>query len=196
MLKFSMISLMSVLLSVSADIKWEMTKDDGIITTYIGDNSGTGLRPTRSTMLVNQPIEKAFGTIMNINRYPAWVPYCGEARILEQSDSTMLFYQVLDMPMVKNRDIVIKAVIKEIDNGLQISMTSAPEMAKEDPDAIRITDFSAVYTLTNQESDTSTRIELTNRVNPGGYIPTFATNWASRTQPYQTFNNLKRELTR
>ncbi len=195
-LKLSLILCIGLMLVHPSDIHWEMTKDDGMITTYIGSESGTGLRPTRSIMLVNEPLEKVYNTIMNIERYPKWVPYCGSARVLERSDSTIHFYQVLEMPMVKNRDIVIRAEVEQIANGIRISMTAAPDKAKKNADMIRITDFTAVYTITKRQHDNRTLIELTNRVDPGGYIPTFAINWASKSQPYETFSNLKREIIR
>ena len=35
---------------------------------------------------------------------------------------------------------------------------------------------------------------MENEVDPGGYIPTFALNWASRSQPHETFSNLKKHI--
>ncbi len=145
-------------------------------------------------MSVKRSVEQVYATILDIEKYPSWVPYCADASVLERSDSTIYFYQLLDMPLVKNRDIIIKAEIMELDNGLQVTMVAAPDKIKKDPDAIRITDFSAVYSITSKDSH-STLVELTNRVDPGGYIPNFAINWASRSQPYETFSNLKREIT-
>ncbi len=182
----------------SAGKKWTETKNKNSITTYIGPANNTGLRPTLSVMKVDQSPDETLKAILDFDSYHHWVPYCENSYTVDHvSDSLYYFYQLLDMPIIKNRDIIVKVEISSIhQGGYRLNMTSAPEYIETDPDAVRIGLFRADYTIEKDSTSTQTIVKMENEVDPGGYIPTFALNWASRSQPHETFSNLKEHISK
>lgn len=183
-------------LIMSSGSKWTETKNKNDIVTYIGTANETGLKPTLSVMNVSQTPDETLTAILDFDSYHHWVPYCENSHTVEKvADSLYYFYQLLDMPVIKNRDIIIKVEISKKDiEGYLIKMTSVPDYIELDPDAIRIGLFKASYSIAVNKGSGKTVVSMENEVDPGGYIPTFALNWASRTQPHQTFSNLKEHI--
>lgn len=193
MLKLNAV-LVSALLLSSYGGPWTITKDKDLIKTYIGVGDENGLKPTRSEMIVNASPSKVLKVIQDIPNYTEWIPYCEETKVLDRlNDSTFHYYQFMDMPLVKNRDLIVKVRTSSITDGYRINMTVAPEHIPLDEDAVRIAVFSAQYEITQMEGG-KTKISMENKVDPGGFIPTFALNWASRSQPFETFSNLKEQI--
>lgn len=147
-------------------------------------------------MNISQSPEETLRAILDFDSYHHWVPYCENSHTVKKvTDSLYYFYQLLDMPVIKNRDIIVKVEISELESkGYNIKMTSVPDYIERDPDAIRIGLFKASYSITQNTGSGKTMVSMENEVDPGGYIPTFALNWASRSQPHQTFSNLKEHI--
>lgn len=181
---------------VNSGKKWTETKNKNEITTYIGTANETGLRPTLSVMHIAQSPNETLKAILDFDSYHHWVPYCENSHTVEHvSDSLYYFYQLLDMPIIKNRDIIVRVeIITKGHEEYQIRMTSSPDYIERDPDAIRIGLFKADYSILKNEGTGKTVVQMENEVDPGGYIPTFALNWASRSQPHETFSNLKEHI--
>ena len=96
------------------------------------------------------------------------------------------------MPLIKKRDIIIKVLTRSrIAGGYELEMSISPDYIPVDPDAIRIESFSAFYSIYRDEASGKTTVALDNEVDPGGYVPTFALNWANRSAPHEVFTNLK-----
>lgn len=182
--------------ALNSGVTWKETKNKNDIKTYIGTPNGTGLRPTLSVMNVPQTPNETLTAILDFDSYHHWVPYCENSHTVDHiSDSLYYFYQLLDMPVIKNRDIIVKVEISKINSeGYHIKMTSSPDYIELDPDAIRIGLFRAEYAIRKDDATGKTTVSMENEVDPGGYIPTFALNWASRTQPHETFSNLKAHI--
>jgi hypothetical protein len=136
--------------------------------------------------------------IIDFDQYEDWVPYCSKGKLVEKAnDSTYYFYQLLDIPFIKNRDLIIKSIVHSGENGnFQIEMVITPTFIPVDPNAIRIDSFRALYSITKDESSGKTVVALDNEVDPRGYVPTFALNWANRSAPHEVFTNLKAHIAR
>ncbi|MBI1286888.1 MAG: hypothetical protein GC178_04850 [Flavobacteriales bacterium] len=186
--------LLSFALVLGASEPWVLTKDKNRISTYIGNPGQNGLRPTRSVMAVSGSPEMALKVILDIASYPRWIPYCESTKMLDRpNDSTFFYYQFMDMPLVKNRDLIVKVISSKIASGYSITMRVAPDHIPVDEDAVRIAIFTGDYTIEQQGTD-STLITFDNMVDPDGLIPDFVLNWASRSQPFKTFSNLKEHM--
>lgn len=187
--------LLSVAVVLGASEPWVLTKDKNRISTYIGNPDQNGLRPTRSVMAVKGSPEMVVKAILDIASYPSWIPYCEKTEVLDRpNDSTFFYYQFMDMPLVKNRDLILKVTTSHTPTGYSISMQVAPDHIPVDEDAVRIAIFTGDYTIEQQPGADSTLITFENKVDPGGLIPAFALNWASRSQPHETFSNLKEHM--
>ena len=116
-------------------------------------------------------------------------------RLRQQLDDAILIQDAGLERLVKNRDLIVKVTTTRTPEGYTISMQVAPEHIPLNDDAVRISIFAAEYSLVQQAGTDSTEIMLYNKVDPGGFIPTFALNWASRSQPFETFSNLKAHIT-
>ena len=131
MIKSSILALVVALplVSIISESNWTETKDKNDIVTYIGSANETGLKPTLSVMNLSQSPDETLAAILDFDSYHHWVPYCENSHTVEKiSDSLYYFYQLLDMPVIKNRDIIVKVEISEFENdGYNIKMTSVPD---------------------------------------------------------------------
>lgn len=190
------VAILTPLLVLAGVGNWKLTKDKNDIITYIGPGNDTGLRPTRSIMLVDQDASETLEAILDFDTYTDWVPYCEESKLVEsQGDSLFYFFQLLDMPLIKNRDMYVKAEVRwNGDDDILVKMRAVPQFREVDEDAVRIELLNADYHIHADPSTGKTIVEMKNEVDPGGYIPTFALNWASRSQPFETFTSLRAHM--
>lgn len=190
------IAILIPLLVLAGDGNWKLTKDKNDILTYIGPGNDNGLKPTRSIMLVDQKPVAALAAILDFDSYTDWVPYCKESKVIEiLGDSVYHFFQLLDMPLIKNRDMYIKVRVEQVSKAeFLVNMRADPSFRDVDEDAVRIELLNADYHIHMDPSTGKTLVEMKNEVDPGGFIPTFALNWASRSQPFETFTALKAHM--
>ena len=113
---------------MAGDGNWKLTKEKNNITTFIGPGNETGLKPTRSVMNVPLTTEETLSAILDFDRYKDWVPYCEESKLVDnQGDTLYHFFQMLDMPLIKNRDMYIRVEVNRFSkNEVGIRMIGAP----------------------------------------------------------------------
>lgn len=136
--------LLSLALVSDLSGPWTLTKDKDQITTYIGKADENGLKPTRSVMKVAGSPDMVLEKLQDIASYPNWIPYCERTKVLSRpNDSTLYYYQFMNMPLVKNRDLILKVTTSGTATGYKISIQVAPEHIPVNDDAVRINIFSA-----------------------------------------------------
>lgn len=186
--------LLSTTMPLEKKQNWVVTKSKEGITTYVSANESSNA-PTKSEMIVDAPLNKTISTITNIDNYTKWVPYCKKSYCIEQvSDSVKYCYQLISAPMVKDRDVVSRMTVQKInENCYQIIITSFPNYIAKKNNTIRIEQLNTVY-LVKAISKTKTFISQENKVSLGGSIPDFMVSWANKSQPFETFKNLRETI--
>lgn len=186
--------LLSTTMPIEKKQSWVVTQCKNGITTYQSTAEESNC-PTRSEMIVNAPIRKVTGVIADINNYKNWVPYCKTSKCVDAvSDNEKYCYQLISVPMIKDRDVVFRMTVKKTDEtNYTIRITSSPAYLPKSKNALRIEHLLTTYTVT-AVSDKQTKIVQENSVALGGSIPDFMLNWANKNQPYETFKALRTEI--
>ena len=143
--------------------------------------------------------EKLLGILHNPESWKNWIDHLKSGEILEKkSDFHWVFRQVIATPFpMKDREVVYQSIVSRSGpKTVQVEMKSI-----EHPQAPRSKDWirtEIVFTRYQVEQINSQQIRVTfeNLSNPGGKVPRFLTDWASRTYPITILEGLQRELTK
>src|SRR5262245_5567213 len=110
--------LMTALLTVAAvtllagdgGIPWEEVAKDNGITIYSREFPGSDVREMNAQGTIDARPEEVWKAIRDYPNYTKTMPYTAEAKVLqsEEDGKVIYFYSRLDLPLVDNRDYVIK----------------------------------------------------------------------------------------
>lgn len=135
--------------------------------------------------------------IHDTSRWKNWVENLKSGELIEKkSDSHHIFRQVIGTPFpMKDREVVYQSIVSRTGpKTVQVEMKSIEHpLAPRTKDRIRT---EIVFTRYQVEQINSQQIRVTfeNLSNPGGKIPKFLTDWASRNYPVTILEGLQREL--
>ena len=141
--------------------------------------------------------EKVVSILHNPECWKNWVDHLKSGKLLEKkSDFHWVFRQVIATPFpMKDREVVYQSIVSRTGpKTVQVEMKSI-----EHPQAPRAKDWirsEIVFTRYQVEQINSQQIGVTfeNLSKPGGDVPRFLSNWASRTYPITILEGLQREL--
>ncbi len=188
-----------VLSSVSrpdnSKLTWNRVKSKDGITTYVANTETNGITPTRVEMTVAAAPQHVVAAITDLDNYYKWLPYCKESYTIQHvSDTVSYGYQRISAPLVTDRDVAMRCtIIKHSDTNYEVVITGVPNFIKHKGNAIRVQYLSSHYRVQSDASGITT-IEQINQVDIGGNIPSFLVDWTNRTQPFETFQKLRKVI--
>lgn len=204
-----MTGLQAIFFVLAADpaakaVPWEeVTKDNGI-TIYTRDFEGSEVREMKAIGTIDAKPQEVWKAIRDYPNYTKTMPYTTEAKILaqEDGDKTIYFYSKLDLPMVDNRDYVIKVVDesdwKEGAGFLKVSWTKH-EAPKGDPKnvqpkdgVVRVPINDGFWKLEPRDNGTKTWATYYIHTDPGGSVPKFIANKANSTAVPNVFAAIRK----
>ena len=140
--------------------------------------------------------EKLVGIIHNTKRWKFWIDDLEEGKLLEKkSDFHFVFLQEIDATWpVKNREIVFESKISRVGpSQILVEMKSVNH-----PNAPKNSNVRAQVTYTRYRVDPlgGNRMQITfeNLSDPGGKIPNFMVDWASKSFPVTIIEGLRKEM--
>lgn len=174
---------------------WKKALDKNGIQVYTATNANSKYDYTKSIMQINGTIQKAIDVLFNFEAYPNWVPYCIASKTVKRiSDSEFVYHAVLDIPFVKNRDLVIRIKKKSIGlNSFILELSHDNSMVAISKDYVRMPFYYGKYTITEKEKNILS-ITLENSYDPGGTIPSFLVNMSKTDSPYKMFKSLRERI--
>jgi hypothetical protein len=141
--------------------------------------------------------EKLIGIIHNPKRWKFWIDDLDEGKLLEKkSDFHFIFLQEIDaMWPVKNREIVFESIISRVGpSQILLEMKSVNHPSAP----IKSGRVRAKVTYTKYRIDPleGNRMQVTfeNLSDPGGRIPNFMVDWASKSFPVSIIEGLRKEM--
>ena len=142
---------------------------------------------------------KLVGVLENPARWKDWIDNFQSGRLLEKkTDYHKVFYQSFDSPFpVSDRDLIYESKISCEDQGrtVRVEMRSVRHASAPKTVGVRVNLTYASYRI---EVIGKERMEVVFETmsDPGGSIPGFMTNWATRSYPVTLFEGLRREIKR
>lgn len=145
----------------------------------------------------NASMEQAVALVLDVENAKKWVPHLAQAEILSRNDQKGEFtlYMVLDLPFpLKDRDLVVKGMIKKDANGIIHILNQSTSIGKAmNPNYIRIKRYEGDWTFQKLAEN---KVKVTNSgfADPEGVIPVSVSNMFVQQQPYQMLQKMKVEL--
>lgn len=176
--------------------QWKCVKSDDGINAYVTAANQGSIQATKTEMSVDANAKKVVAVIMDMNNYKAWLPYCKESYTLQQVSDTVCYgYQRISAPVVTDRDVAIRCTATKVGKDeYEISITAVPNFVKAKSNAVRIQHLLTHYTIKG-DGKGHAYITQTNEVDIGGSVPNFLINWSNKSQPYETFQRLRKVIT-
>jgi hypothetical protein len=195
------------------DQNWEVLNEEEGITVYRTREARKNIFTFRGVGLVEANIPKLLALMSDPRQMPQWVFNCQEGELVERnfketdrsSDSSayyQIFYAVTRVPWPLNpRDYVLKAQItyerqahRHLPKSVTIAMRSVEHPTKP-PVAgrVRMPLMESTIVMTPEGPDgKKTWVDFSVSSNPGGVIPPWISQIASREIPRKTLLNLRR----
>jgi hypothetical protein len=181
----------------SGDTWEEVTREGGIVISA-RQHPGQNLPTFRGQGVLRGNILEILAVLSDTNRNAEWMHQCVEARLLKEIDEGQrIIYNRTDAPWpVSDRDVVLKTSL-EVDTARQTVVTrfwsiSSP-LKGPVADVVRMPSLKGFYRLKVIDKD---RTHVTYQVDadPGGSLPDWLAESASRDLPLNTLRGLQRQV--
>ncbi|HNR88010.1 MAG TPA: START domain-containing protein [Spirochaetota bacterium] len=182
---------------LAASGKWKVVKQSDGITISTRPVEGSPVDEFRGVTTINARIEVIGEVLRDVPANVEWMADCKEARVISRKDKdNLVIYFVQGAPgPVSNRDFIVRVnTTKNYDKGVVIVNLKAiaEPLVPVNPKYIRITDLTGQYILQYIDRE-RTKVIYTVRANPGGSLPTWIANYASKDTPFKTLAGLRRQ---
>lgn len=183
--------------SAAADesVPWtEKLNRDGIVV-WTRPADGYPVDSYRARSDIEASIEDLFDHLTDFSGYPDNVQGFREMEVISDEGDSSEFYIVLDPPLGRDRDNVIRMDLHppDADGYALIEKRALKTDRPIRKNTIRITNYYETWELVRL-SDTRTRATLEVRFDPGGNPPKTVINWLLARGPYETFLQIKEQL--
>ena len=191
---FTLLSIQSLEGQEDNSEGWEFVREKDNVKVYrkeVGDRTAF-----RGIGIIEGTPEKLVGIIHNPKRWKFWIDDLDEGKLLEKkSDFHFVFLQEIDaMWPVKNREIVFESILSRVGpSQILLEMKSVNH-----PKAPTNSNVRAKVSFTRYRIDPleGNRMQVTfeNLSDPGGRIPDFMVDWASKSFPVSIIEGLRKEM--
>ena len=191
---FTLLSIQSLEGQEDNSEGWEFVREKDNVKVYrkeVGDRTAF-----RGIGIIEGTPEKLVGIIHNPKRWKFWIDDLNEGRLIEKkTDFHFVFLQEIDaMWPVKNREIVFESIVSRVGpSQILLEMKSVNH-----PKAPANSNVRAKVTFTRYRIDPleGNRMQVTfeNLSDPGGRIPDFMVDWASKSFPVSIIEGLRKEM--
>lgn len=146
---------------------------------------------------VEAPPEVVFNVLVDFERYPEFMPYVKESRVLSrEGDSKVVTYARIAPPFVKERDYPLKVRMTRgaplIDDVFRIDWTASPEAQPEVEGVVRVKLNEGSWLAEPLDGGKRTRLTYRLLTNPGGLIPDFVVNLSNTIAIPELFQAVKK----
>jgi hypothetical protein len=181
MLIYSVLAL-SVAAAAPSGGGWEVAAQNEHVTVYQRQRPDTGLQEMQAEGLFDATPAEVWRALRDYDQHPKTMPYVEVARVLhrEPGDKVMYVYNVLNLPLVKRRDYVLKVVDesawKDGQGYFKITWKTANGRAPGQGKAVRVEVNDGFWLLQPAEGGTRTRAVYYIHTDPGGGVPKWIVN--------------------
>ena len=173
---------------------WEFVREREEVKVYrkeVGESTAF-----RGIGIIEGTPEKLVGIIHNPKRWKFWIDDLDEGKLLEKkSDFHFVFLQEIDaMWPVKNREIVFESIVSRVGPSqilLEMKSVNHPKAPTNGNVRAKVS-----YTRYRIDPLEGNRMQVTfeNLSDPGGRIPNFMVDWASKSFPVSIIEGLRKEM--
>jgi hypothetical protein len=180
---------------------WQIIKQDQGITVERRFVEGSPLVEFKSHGVIDASVMEILAVISDTKNHPKWVANSIETRILQRTgDSGYIYYSAIKAPWpVADRDFVSKArvIVNEKEKSVTIKTYEVNHpAAPTNTGRVRMPFIRVTWHLQTIKGTQGKKTYLTFQVhaNPGGLLPNWVINLASKGVPLKSIINLRRRL--
>lgn len=186
-----------------ADNEWELAKEDTQrnIQVYLRPQLTNPYNEFYAQTIVPQPIETVLAVLADIGAWPQWIARIKKVQVLKKQDNQSWVYVIYKLPYpFVERDTVLYARLSKNPKTSIVTIQSNAQANYPIPQdvsvkRVRLNELSSTWQLTPLPTG-GTKIELTGRVEPGGYMPSLIFNYNLADEAQQTVRLLRQMLIR
>jgi hypothetical protein len=182
---------------------WQFKKEDKGVQLYLQEYPDSAIPEFRGTVRINSTTQQIMMVLTDFADYPNWVYQCKEARIVEEVSNTEAYiYQVIDLPLVRDRDILLHGKTISVDSGndITIQLNAVPDYCQHknttvcqtaiNSNRVHVTQSVGSIHLKQIDQDW---VEVTwqQHLDPDGAIPDWATRLLLANVPIKSLERLK-----
>lgn len=191
---FTLLSIQSLEGQDDNSEEWEFVREKDNVKVYCKEvRDRTAFR---GIGIIEGTPEKLVGIIHNPKRWKFWIDDLDEGKLLEKkSDFHFVFLQEIDaMWPVKNREIVFESIVSRVGPSqilLEMKSVNHPKAPTNGNVRAKVS-----YTRYRIDPLEGNRMQVTfeNLSDPGGRIPNFMVDWASKSFPVSIIEGLRKEM--
>ncbi len=188
--------------------EWFLEQSTENVDYYTRDSHIKSLPEFKATITIDAPINQVSNYLEDFTHHPKWLYGCASSEIINQSNKNVFYiYQVSRLPLVTNRDLILRAKIlrKQRGNIVEINIQSEPNYCKSNvtepckvinqSNYVRIHDAYGQFKLTKIDEST-TRLEWRQFLDPAGSLPLAIYRFALPKVPFRSLPKLKQQIER
>jgi hypothetical protein len=196
------LSLLLVLTGAAEPAWKQVARDDGI-SVLARTPEGGSVSEVKATALVDAPPHDVWRVIRDYTNYAKTMPYTDESRVLasEQDGKVILFYCLVNAPLVDKRDFIIRirdeSDWKEGQGFLKTAWTAATEGAPpEKAGVVRVKLNTGYWLLEPREEGKKTFVTYYLYTDPGGALPKWIADRANKTSVPDVLRAVRKHATK
>jgi uncharacterized protein YndB with AHSA1/START domain len=178
---------------------WEQVSNkDGIIVQR-RSVEGYKLKEFLGRAVIDAPIARVLAVIRDANRRAEWMPACADSHLIEENVSarTQIAYHRTKAPWpVSDRDSINRAEMIVDNHHVYLPFEAVTLPTVPPVKGVVRMPFMRGHWLLTPVDDGKTEAEYQVFANPGGILPDWLANLASKTLPRETIAGLRKQVTR
>ena len=178
--------LLPLELRAEEDRGWERAGETNGIVVYNRPTEGSDIQQIKAIGEFDAPSWVVKNVLGDQANYTDFMPYTAISTILEEEPGHKIVYQYLDIPLLSDRDYVLRVEERsrrDADGAIIYEQTWQSTLHPQSPPpdgAIRLEDTRGSWTLVSIDGGQRTRGTYRVHTDPGGAIPTFIVNATNR----------------
>lgn len=190
--------VVTVLSAVAHASEWQPAGESDGVKLYARSEPNQGLKYFRGVTRVNVPMKNVLAVVLVRETTPEWFHNMLEDSTLTDNnpDASYCYIWIKGIWPTSDRDTVAHVTVEQDPGTLAVSVvarSAQQERVPPVPGRVRMLNLYTRFTITPISAEV-TEVQLDGVADPGGHIPTFATNAVASTLPAKTLANLRRRL--
>ncbi|MBQ3367329.1 hypothetical protein IJG44_00345 [bacterium] len=181
--------------SEKKEAKWEFVSEDNGLKLYEREHEGSDIKEVRATVTYQGTIQEAVDIMFDRLKHPEIFKYISYSDVLKKNDRCDWSYNRISAPVATDRDYYVKSCRVDNKDG-SVSITWVPFDDPKYPVTdkfVRVKENKGFYKFTQVEPD-KIKVDYYIYNDPGGSLPVFVKNIASRQAVPDTLWTLHKEI--
>lgn len=173
--------------------KWKQVIDKNGIKVFTRPSEKSQFDEFKGVTTINVDINVIDKVLADTSNATEWMHNCIKSKLLERNEKHVVLYQVTKAPWpVSSRDLIVESIRKEKGNSIvrNMKITTHPKAPPKTNKLVRVPKLKGSWTLTKK--GTATHVVYQILMDPGGKLPTWLANSASKDLPFNTLEGLKK----